>query len=127
MPSKEVMVKMIRRATQIKDPISELNHKEWRTDMRNLEEGETETLTVQVINNQAVVSGFDIKFNTLRVLPPSDFEYPDIMRDGESFFDKINCCHLKKKYPPAVNEGDEATYSAKKHEMMIENEKQLKK
>jgi len=46
MPSKEVMVKMIRRATQITDPISELNHKEWRTDMRNLEEGETETLTV---------------------------------------------------------------------------------
>jgi hypothetical protein len=57
-------------------------------------------IKVMEINGTVVHSGFDIKFNSMRVFPPADFVYPDIQRDKLNFFNKIGCPHLKAKYAP---------------------------
>jgi hypothetical protein len=53
-----------------------------------------------------VYCGVDPEFNALRVLPPVEIMYPDLMRDKEEFFEMIGCPHLKEKYYPSeiVNE-----------------------
>jgi len=85
MPTKRIFQKLIRRATQIKDPIAELNPAEAMHDNRKKlkEEGEaseeivTPTITVKLINDKVVHAGVDDKFNALRVFPP-ELNYPDV-------------------------------------------------
>jgi hypothetical protein len=51
MPSVEVLTKMIRRATQIVDPISEINHEELLTDMRDKAIDFKDEIKMKSINN----------------------------------------------------------------------------
>ena len=53
---------------------------------------------MQIVNNMVVYGGIDPKFNAKRVFPPSEIEYPDLLRDRD-FFTKIGCPHLAIKYP----------------------------
>jgi hypothetical protein len=50
MPSADIWPQLIKRATQIKDPISEINHKEMKTDHRNLKKDEIEHVTIEEIH-----------------------------------------------------------------------------
>lgn len=43
-------------------------------------------------------SGVDIKFNNLRVFPPPELKYPEMLKNKD-FFDQIGCPHLRLKYP----------------------------
>ena len=63
-----------------------------------------------------VASGVDPEFNALRVLPPAELEYPDLMRDGMDFYDMINCPHLKSKYNNDAD-GDDVEKDAAKRAM----------
>ena len=101
MPTKEIFAQLIKRAMQITDPISELNHLEAKTDPRKIVEGEKEeVMHAVIINDQIVASGVDPEFNALRVFPPAELEYPDIMGDGAAFYDKIGSMRLRVKYMP---------------------------
>ena len=51
MPSSEIWPLLIRKATQIKDPISELNYKECKTDPRKIEENQKEETKMMMIND----------------------------------------------------------------------------
>ena len=51
MPSKKVFAKLIRRATQIVDPIVELNPWEQKNDTRFLGQGEVETSRLVEVSN----------------------------------------------------------------------------
>ena len=69
---------------QIKDEIGELNPHEAKFDVRKMKIEEED--------------GVDPAFNALRVFPPKELSYPDIDLDGDAFYDKIGCPHLREKY-----------------------------
>jgi len=100
MPTKKVFAKLIKRATQIKDVISEINPKEEKTDKRKIPEdkkNEDEKLHMIVVNNNIVYGGVDQNFNDRRVLPPGEIGYPDLLINKD-FYDRIGCPHLAVKY-----------------------------
>ena len=97
-PSKRVFKKLFKRATQIKDEISELNPKEMMNDPRKLKAGEEEEIRMCAVNGAIVYGGLDQKFNELRVFPPFDMDYPDLIKNKENFYDLIGCPHLKEKF-----------------------------
>ena len=81
------MVKLMKRAIQIKDAITELNPKEASTDPRTLKPGMREIFKMQAVNNMCVYGGVDGRFNALRILPPHQLIYPDFVKDEQGFFD----------------------------------------
>ena len=90
--------------------ISEINPKELKTDPRTVkpfENGkavEEEVSSLQVLTDGMVAyCGSDIEFNNLRVFPPQNLRYPDILRDKD-FFEKIGCPHLRLKYPNSAEQ-----------------------
>ena len=96
MPSKRVFHKLLERAMQIKDEISELNPHEGKFDPRKVPK-QTEALKFEV-DDEAVEAGVDPVFNALRVFPPLELNYPDIEADGDAFYDRIGCPHLLEKF-----------------------------
>ena len=92
------MQQLIKRATQIIDPIAELNPKDSICGCLaiNLHEHIPECgVTIKVINHLTVFSGVNKVFNRLRVFPCKHLRnlYPDMLRDGEHFYDKVNLGH----------------------------------
>ena len=59
-----------------------------------------DTVKMTLINNMCVYAGVDEAFNALRVFPPGELIYPDLIKDKD-FYDKIGCPHLAAKYPSA--------------------------
>ena len=53
---------------------------------------------VNVIHGSLVYAGSDIDFNKLRILPPAEFHYPDILKDGSNFYKLIGLPKLRFKY-----------------------------
>jgi hypothetical protein len=96
MPTKKVFTKLIKRATQISDEIQELNPYESKNDTRYSKDD----VKMTIVNNMVVYAGVDEAFNSLRVFPPGELIYPDLIKD-EDFYDRIGCPHLAAKYPSA--------------------------
>ena len=104
MPTKQIMLKLIRRATQIKDVINELNPYDQKSKpeednkIHKVLQKRLSFRHIHLVHGSVIYSGDDLDFNALRVLPPSEFQYPDILRDGDKFYEKIMCPNLKAKY-----------------------------
>ena len=62
-------------------------------------------VNLQEIGGMVVYGGVDAKFNAMRVFPPHEIQYPDLLRDRD-FFSKIGCPHLALKYPQQEVEKD---------------------
>ena len=89
MPSKRIFLKLIKRATQINDIIEEINPKEAKFKEDPDKKGDC----VQI--SGLVVYGRDDPFNALRVFPPDTLNYPEFLRDKDSFYKKIGRPDLK--------------------------------
>jgi len=98
MPSKKVWSLLIRRATQIKDPISDLNPKESKHKNNFGDTEPTPRDKVSYISGQVVRSGPDEIFNMKRVFPPDSLNYPEFQRDGENFYKRLGLEELGRKY-----------------------------
>ena len=59
---------------------------------------EEEEIRMCAVNGAIVYGGLDQKFNELRVFPPFDMDYPDLIKNKENFYDLIGCPHLKEKF-----------------------------
>ena len=79
---------------------------------------------MQQVNNTIVYSGIDARFNSLRVFPPVEMKYPDLLRDKD-FFERINCPHLRLKYPNAEEKKLLACDPKKMNEHEVERMKSL--
>lgn len=88
MPTKKVWGLLIRRATQMKDPISELNPKESK-HKNDPVDGETQKDKISYIAGQVVRTGDDEAFNKKRVFPPESLNYPEFIRDGPDFYKRL--------------------------------------
>ena len=49
------------------------------------------------IGGREYYGGVDFAFNSLRVFPPAELEYPDMIEDDD-FYEKIGRPHLKQRY-----------------------------
>ena len=71
---------------------------EAKTDPRTLQAGDSETINLTEVNGLIVYGGVDKKFNALRVFPPFEMNYPDMIKNKGNFYELIGLPHLKEKY-----------------------------
>ena len=61
--------------------ISELNPNEDKTDPRKIKDGTEAAVIMTSLNGQIVYGGVDHDFNSLRIFPPLELNYPVITDD----------------------------------------------